>query len=123
VFINDKHVGVTPVSVNLSRHSRHTTICVAKEGFVTEVVPLKRSLSNWIAADVALSLDPMAIQGMDSMSQYPRFVASMLALTIGVDLATGAAFTFPKLVRVTLAQEPSPPSAASGGVATCERRK
>jgi hypothetical protein len=53
-------------------------------------------------ADVALVLNPMAGQGLSSPSQWPLMVAEGLAMLLGLDFLTGAAFKLPPTVRATL---------------------
>lgn len=116
VFVGEKHVGTTPVSVHLWRHDANPDIRVEKEGFVTQVVRIKRGISQWIALDVVAGLNPGTCQGLNSASDCPKLLVFNLVELIGIDFATGAAFSFPSRVNVTLVPEAGgPPSAERTG--------
>ncbi len=116
VFVDGKPAGETPVSVHVWRHNS-PTVRIEKDGFVTEVVRLKRSASGWLAADAAVALDPFTCQGLESASDScSQALVTNLATLIGIDLITGAAFTFPSHVDVILVPAAAgPPSAERTG--------
>lgn len=102
VFIDGERMGATPLTVSLKRRRKDIVLRFAKEGFADAQVPLKRGTSAWIGADVAISLNPFAAQGLDSVSQWPLAAGNALATTLGIDFLTGAAYKLPKSVRVVL---------------------
>ena len=106
-FVNDVPVGMTPVRVSLRRWERNVVVRFEKDGFATERVPLKRSVSGWVALN-GIVLNPMAMQGMSSSQAdaWPAQAAVALAFMLGADFVTGGAYKFPKVVRARL--EPSP---------------
>ncbi len=116
VLVDEKPAGVTPVSLKVWRLST-PTLRIQKDGFVTEVVRLKRHASGWLAADMVVSLDPMTCQGLESASDScPQALMTNLVTLIGIDFITGAAFSFPKQVDVTLVPAAAgPPSAERTG--------
>jgi hypothetical protein len=102
IFIENRHVGVTPAQLNLPRRKARLVVRFEKDGFAMEEVTLTRTLSAWLIADVAVVLNPMAGQGLSSLSLWALMVAESLAVVLGLDLLTGAAFKLPLAVRATL---------------------
>jgi hypothetical protein len=102
IFIDNRHAGVTPAQVSLPRRKGRLVVRFEKEGFAMEEVALTRTLSAWLIADVALVLNPMAGQGLSSPSLWPLMVAENLAVLLGLDFLTGAAFRLPPAIRATL---------------------
>jgi hypothetical protein len=96
--------GVTPIRLRLTRRDPNIVIRLEKDGCSPAEVRLKRSISGWIAPNL-LSANPLAAQGLDSASDYPRMAAQGLAVSFGIDFISGAAFKLPKTVQVTF--EPS----------------
>ena len=101
VYVNDRRAGVTPLSVKLWR-LKSQVLTIEKPGLEPAVVPLKRSASKWLLADVAVSLNPVIGQGMTDPPPYPLTAVGPLVGMLGVDLLTGAAFTLPPHIHVTL---------------------
>jgi hypothetical protein len=85
---------------------------VEKEGFVSQVVRIKRGISQWIALDVAAGLNPATCQGLNSASDCPRQLVFNLVELMGFDLLTGAAFKFPSRVDVILVPAVGDPPSA-----------
>lgn len=75
VLVKDKELGVTPFVANFWRGDNGIVLRFELDGFETQELKLKRGPSAMLAADVAVSANPLAIQGMDSASDYPAFVA------------------------------------------------
>ena len=100
VLIDDQQVGVTPVQLDLKRHTR--TVRLEKEGYHPALISLKRGASGWLISDALVSWNPMAGQGLDSTAQYAQMAVQATLLTFGIDLLTGAAYTLPAKVRATL---------------------
>ena len=46
VFVDDRHVGVTPVQLSPNRHDRRTVLRLEKDGFESEQLPIRRTLSR-----------------------------------------------------------------------------
>ncbi len=107
VFIGSKQVGVTPVRLTLKRRNR-TVLRFEKDGFVAMEIPLKRSADGWLGADVALALNPLAGQGLDSTADWPKMAATAMVELMAIDWATGAACKLPKSVTAVLPPRPHP---------------
>ena len=88
ILVGGEPVGVTPNFVKLKR--RHGVITLDRDGFLPEVIEVPHSAAGWLLGDVGL--------GMLLISTGPY----MLALTLGLDLATGAALELPDEVTATL---------------------
>jgi hypothetical protein len=101
VFLKSTAVGVTPVQVQLKRRDDHIVLRIEKDGFVPADIPLKRTVSGWVAGNLVFA-NPLMIQGLNSASEYPLMAAQGLAFGFGTDLLTGAAYKLPKVVRATL---------------------
>ena len=105
VFINDVPVGATPKRLSLRRGESNLVVRFEKQGFASQRIALKRSLSGWVYLDL-IALNPMAGQGLDRASDWPKQAAFSLAVLLVTDLASGGAYKFPKVVRAVL--EPTP---------------
>jgi hypothetical protein len=93
--------GLTPIQLRLTRRDPNIVIRLEKDGCSPAEVRLERTISGWIAPNL-LSANPIAIQGLDSASDYPLMAVQGLAVTFGIDFISGAAFKLPKTVQVTL---------------------
>ena len=94
IFADDQPVGVTPDFVTVNRSG--TVLRLEKNGFRTAEIRMPRAPSAWLAGSTVLAV--------------PFFVAGSYwllgaALTLGVDLGTGAAWKFPE--RLDTALEPA----------------
>lgn len=105
VLIDDRAVGHTPVTVRLSRRHR-PQLTVMKDGYERTDVRIPRHASRWLIGDAAIVLNPLQVQGWDSVHDWPQHIGASFATTAGVDLLTGGAFAFPPVVRVQLAPIP-----------------
>ncbi len=107
VFINDVAVGTTPKRVSFRRGESNVVVRFEKQGFASQRIALKRSISGWVALN-GVVLNPMARQGMtrSQADAWPTQAVVSLAFMLGPDLATGGAYKLPKVVRAVL--EPSP---------------
>lgn len=105
IFIDNEQVGVTPAQLSLLRSRTDLVLRIEKDGCAPATVRLKRSVSGWIAGDVAMTarMATIAGQGLDSLSDLPKAVGSVAALSFGLDFATGAAYNLsPSRVLVRL---------------------
>jgi hypothetical protein len=102
VFIGDRQIGVTPMRMVAARRDSHLVLRVELDGYQSQDVALHRSLSAWIAADVALGPLQFVNQGLSSSREMAK--AAVIAPTVftGIDLLSGAAFKLPAAVHVTL---------------------
>ena len=91
IFANERRVGVTPDAVTVNR--RGTVLRFEKDGFHTQEIRMSRAPSAWLAGSAVLTL-PLILNGL--------YVLPGLALTLGVDLGTGAAWKLPERVEATL---------------------
>lgn len=103
VFIGDQPVGVTPVRLDLKRRDSRIVLRLEKEGYVSQRLPVTQSLSGWMALDL-FPLNPYIGQGLSSSEQNPtkRQRAAALAIAVGIDFLTGAAYTLPAAVHAAL---------------------
>ena len=116
VFLGCEPAGVTPVMVDLPRRERDLVLRLEKDGFVTREVPVERSFSRWLWGDAVWSSMVGSAAGLEGgLPASAGAGALMLGITAGVDLATGAARTFPNVVRTTLAQTSAVGGARPGG--------
>ena len=99
ILVGGEPAGVTPNFVRLQRHG--AVITLDKDGFLPQQIAVPRSVARrgWLLGDVALGALLLLARG--------AYALSMWGLTLGVDLATGAAWEFPD--EVTAALEPAPP--------------
>lgn len=69
VMVNGKEYGETPVSVSLSRKTRHTTVTVSMPGYESFQTSLDRKLSGWsiLGGPIGLLVDD-ATGGMYKLS-------------------------------------------------------
>jgi hypothetical protein len=88
--------------LELTRRDADIVLRFEKDGFVCQQVSLERTLSKWLLGDLALALNPLPAQGLDSASQWPLWIAATLGWTAGVDLLTGGAYTLAAGVQAIL---------------------
>ncbi len=105
VSVDGRPVGQTPTTVRLSRRHR-PQMTLTKDGYERADLRIDRRASRWLIADFAVALNPLQVQGWDSVNDWPQHIGASLATTVGVDLLTGGAFTFPPVVRVRLTPLP-----------------
>jgi PEGA domain len=103
VFIGNTIVGLTPVRLDLKRRDNHIVLRFEKEGFEPRQIPVKQSVSGWLALDL-FPLNPYICQGLNSADQCPTKWqrAGALTLAFGLDFLTGAAYTLPPAVHAVL---------------------
>jgi hypothetical protein len=103
VFLGSQPVGVTPVTLDLKRRDSHIVLRLEKDGFAPERVPVRQSFSGWMALDL-FPLNPYIGQGMSSSTQQPTKGqrAGVLALAFAIDVLSGAAYTLPAVLQVSL---------------------
>lgn len=117
VSVKGESVGVTPARVVLERKESHVVLRLEKEGYEPVDVPLKRDASGWTTANLLLGIG----------GPLPALLVAYVFYT-GIDLLTGAAYTFkPSKVRVVLqvkapiaAMDESPPAGEPTLLAACE---
>ena len=51
VFIGSQPLGSTPVTLNLERRDSHIVLRLEKDGYLPQRLPVKQSLSGWLALD------------------------------------------------------------------------
>lgn len=106
----------TPATVSVRRR-RSTTIRIERTGYESQEIRLTRRGSRWLWLDLGICLNPLAIQGLDSPSQWPLVVLGCFGSLAGIDLLSGAAFAVQKHVSVDLK-----PVSASGRDETATSR-
>ena len=102
VFVAGQEIGVTPTQTRLSRKGGKIVIRFEKDGFAPQEVALERKASRWLIGDVAFAGAQFANQGLDTQAQMWTAAGTVLGVTVGIDLLTGAAYTFPSEIRATL---------------------
>lgn len=108
VFVDDRHVGVTPVQISPNRHDRRTVLRLEKDGFESEQLPIRRSHSRLLLGNLVLpALISVAASQEARGAEVAQVFARTSVLTFGIDFSTGAAFRFPPSVRATLSRSPA----------------
>ena len=103
VFIGDEQVGVTPAHVELDRRDGDLALRFEKDCYQETVLPVPRRTSKRVLANVLAAGVPLNDYGLGSWLGAMAFHAVLGGIT---GRRTGAAFTFPDLVRASL--EPMP---------------
>ena len=108
VFVDDRHVGVTPVQISPNRHDRRTVLRLEKDGFESEQLPIRRSLSRLLWGNLVFpALVSTAAAQEARGAEIAQVFAGSSMLTFGIDFMSGAALRFPPRVRATLSQSPA----------------
>jgi hypothetical protein len=102
VFRGHDLLGVTPMRGRFARRESRLVLRLEKQGYQPASVPLVRGKSAWLAADAAFGPLQFANQGLSSTSEMATAAVIAPSIMLGIDFATGAAFTLPKTVRVVL---------------------
>ena len=85
IYANDEPVGSTPDFVTVNRSG--TVLRLEKNGFLATEIRMPRAPSAWLAGSTLLAI-PFIVAGSHWLAGA--------ALTLGVDLGTGAAWKFPE---------------------------
>jgi hypothetical protein len=93
--------GVTPIALNLTRRDANIVIRLEKDGCPPVDLRLKRSVSGWVALDLAVA-NPYAQQGMSEPGGYWKQLVVGLPLTFGIDALSGGAYKLPKAVHASV---------------------
>jgi hypothetical protein len=101
IYMGGQLLGVTPARLELKRRDEHIVLRFEKNGFVGQEIPVKRSVSGWIAGN-AVALNPFQCQGYDSVGACGLAMPVNVSLGLAIDFITGAAFKHPGIVRVIL---------------------
>ena len=96
VLIDGRAVGETPLRVELQRRRRSPVLRFEKEGYWSEVMPLRRSLS-WHLLGSAYFLARLPVNDYT----WGMWAANN-AIVWGLDFATGGAFAFPDRVEAEM---------------------
>ena len=105
ILVGGEPAGVTPNFVELRR--RGAVVTLEKDGFLPEAIELGRSMNAEVQSEATLSALLM-------LTPYPLWAGlSLLGLTLGTDLASGAAWEFPEEVGAALEPVPVDPEPAS----------
>ena len=120
VFVDDRHVGVTPVQLSPNRHDRRTVLRLEKDGFESEQLPIRRTLSRLLWGNLVFpTLVSIGASQEARGAEIAQVFATYSVLTFGIDFMSGAALRFPPRVRATLSQ--SPAARDQGRTLTAER--
>ncbi|MEQ1870631.1 MAG: PEGA domain-containing protein [Vicinamibacterales bacterium] len=102
IFVNDTSSGArTPSTLSLPRR-RAITLRFERDGYAPREMKLQRHGSKWLWLDLAVCSNPLAGQGLDSLSLWPLLILGCFAELSTIDLLSGAAFALPKRVQVEL---------------------
>lgn len=105
ILLEGEPAGVTPNFVELRR--RGAVVTLEKNGFLPEAIELGRSMRGEVQSEATLG-------ALLLLTPYPAWAGlSLLGLTLGTDLATGAAWELPEEVGATLEPAPVDPEPAS----------
>lgn len=104
VYLGERHIGVTPIDVDLTASDLADELRLRKDGFEPARVRFDRRTSPWLWGDVALAswngiASTQALTGAGPVYAF----TGMLALALGIDFMTGAILRAPPAVRATLA--------------------
>ena len=99
ILVGREPAGVTPDFVMLSR--RGAVITLEKDGFAPTEIEVTRSVAEVLLGNVALGV-PWMMTGLPGLFGLSRTAPYVLGATVGLDLATGAAWEFRDEVSVTL---------------------
>ena len=99
ILVGGEARGVTPDFVLLSR--RGGVITLEKDGFLPAEIEVPRSMAEMLLGDVALGVLWM-VTGLPRLFGLARTAPFVLAPTVGLDLATGAAWELAEEVCATL---------------------
>ena len=103
VLIDGRAVGETPLRVELPRRRRNPVLRFEKEGYWSEAMPLRRSLS-WHLLGSAYWLARLPVNDYT----WGMWAANN-AIVWGLDFATGGAFAFPSRVEAEMTRAGSVP--------------
>lgn len=101
--------GVTPVKVKLPRRDANLTVRLEKAGCQPAELPLKRSVSGWVAGNL-IAANPFAMQGYDSDpgGEYAKQLAFGVPALFAIDFLSGGAYKLPKAIDLRFCS-PAPP--------------
>ncbi len=99
ILVGGEPAGVTPDFVMLSR--RGAVIALEKDGFAPAEIEVPRSMAEMLLGDVALGVLWM-MTGLPRLFGLSRTAPYVLGATVGLDLATGAAWQLQNEVSATL---------------------
>jgi len=110
VLIKGRDTGITPAVVSVKRKDSSVVLRLEKDGYKPVEITLKRATSRWVAGDIAWSAGQFVNQGYSSTGQAAAGAVATLAIGVGVDALTGAAYKqVPGEVHVTLEELPRKP--------------
>lgn len=105
ILVGGEPAGGTPNFVELRR--RGAAVTLEKDGFLPEAIEFGRSMNAEVQSEATLSVLLM-------LTPYPLWAGlSLLGLTFGTDVASGAAWELPEEVGATLEPAPVDPEPAS----------
>ena len=111
ILVAGEPAGVTPDFVTLNR--RGAVITLEKAGFVPAEIEVPRSPAEMLLGDVALGVLWM-MTGLPRLFGLGRTAPFVLGATLGLDVATGAAWELADEVRATLEPASVDVESASG---------
>lgn len=120
LFVDGDLVGVTPVTVELSRRDSEVSLRMEKDGFVPEEFRVERVLSRWLLLDVVTIMIPY-IRDLGTAEVLGMF-AGGLGTVLGLEFLTGAAFRLPESVHRDLRPVLPAPAPRAGGPAAPDPR-
>lgn len=97
--------GPTPIQLELTRRDPDITLRFESAGCPPVEVHVRRTTSGWIAANL-LFANPLSMQGMSNPAAgYTIQLVTMIPLTMGIDVLSGAAYKLPKVVHAPLCRQ------------------
>ena len=107
VLIDGRAVGETPLRVELPRRRRSPVLRFEKEGYWSEAMPLRRSLSWHLLGNAYFAARP-------PQDDYtPAMWVGANVMVWGLDFATGGAFALPSRVEAEMTRAGSVPTSSS----------
>lgn len=105
IWLDGKRIGTTPTVFPVPT-GRPLIVRFEKDGYAPAAMPLRRTLSGWLAGDAAFALYGLAPNGFgdrpESRARKIAIGAGAAVVAFAVDFANGAAFHLPSRVSATL---------------------
>lgn len=123
LFVDGDLVGVTPVTVELSRRDSEVSLRMEKDGFAPEEFRVERVLSRWLLLDVATIVVPYINPSvLNDLALALGAIAAGLGTVLGLEFLTGAAFRLPESIHRDLLPTLRAPASREGGPAAPDPR-
>jgi hypothetical protein len=104
--VDGRSWGTTPVRIVLERRNSQSVVRLEKDGYLPAEVPLKRTVSGWVALNMALALYSVHPNGFadnpESRKAKVGIGLGLASTALIIDFANGAAYNLPSRVNIRL---------------------